>query len=116
LTSPHTTDAAAASLRKVRIAAGFALLLLIAAALLGAGLDVLLALPVVVLFTALLAGRYPGLRTLSRLAARLHRRTKRAAAAAPPARDTRTLAPRALRLLFGTRILRGPPSPSPVAL
>jgi hypothetical protein len=106
----------ATALRRVRIAAGFAALLLIAAALLGAGTDVLLALPVVFLVGALLAGRYPGLQTLVRIAARLHGRRRRAAPLAPPAGDVRTLAPRALRLLFGTRILRGPPSAAPVAL
>jgi hypothetical protein len=79
LTSLPSTESAATSLRRVRIAAGFGALLLIAAALVGAGSDVLLAIPVVFLVSALLMGRYPGLTTL-------------------------------VRLLFGTRILRGPPS------
>jgi hypothetical protein len=91
-------------------------MLLIAAALLGAGSDLLLALPLVFLLSALLAGRYPGLQTLVRIAARLHGRRRRAARATAPSGDARTLAPRALRLLFGTRILRGPPALSTAAL
>jgi hypothetical protein len=115
LTSLPKTDPAAASLRRVRIAVGFAGLLLIAATLLGATSDVLLALPVVFLVAALVAGRYPGLKTLVRLATRLRGRRVRPLRASPPASDARTLEPRALRLLFGTRILRGPPSVAPAA-
>lgn len=116
MTSLPTTDPAAKPLRTVRIAAGVAGLLLIAAVFLGAGTDVLLALPVVFLASALLAGRYPGLETLERIAAHLRRRPRRATRTCSPARGFGSLEPRALRLLVGTRILRGPPAVSPVRL
>jgi hypothetical protein len=106
------TDAATRSLRVARLAAGFAGALLVAAALLGAAGDVLLALPVVFLLAALLAGRYPGLRTLERIAGWLRTRPVRAARRCAPARGFGALEPRALRLLVGTRELRGPPSAS----
>jgi hypothetical protein len=106
------TDAPARSLRLARLVAGSVGVLLIAFALLGGSHDVLLALPVVFLMTALLAGRYPGLRTLERLAGWSRARPVRASRRSAPARGFGALVPRALRLLVGSRELRGPPSAS----
>lgn len=108
--SSQPTDPTARSLRIARVVAGIVGALLIAAALLGATSDVLLAMPVVFLMTALLAGRYPGLKTLVRIAARLRGRRLRAARSSTPPRGFGSLEPRALRLLLGSRELRGPPS------
>ena len=105
-------DPATRSLRIARIVAGVAGALLLAAAVLGGASDLVLALPVVFLMTALLAGRYPGLRTLERLAGRLRTRPVRASRTCTPARGFGALEPRALRLLVGSRELRGPPSAS----
>jgi hypothetical protein len=109
----HDTDSAARSLRGARIVAGVGGAVLCGAALLGGPSDVMLGLPVVLLMSALLAGRYPGLRTLERIAGRRRTRPVRAPRACAPARGLAALEPRALRLLVGSRELRGPPPASP---
>lgn len=108
----HLTEPADRPLRIARVVAGGVAVLLITAVLLGAASDVLMAVPLVFLMSALLAGRYPGLKTLVRIAAHLRRRRVRASRSCTPARGFGSLEPRALRLLVGTRELRGPPSAS----
>jgi hypothetical protein len=73
------------------------------------------AAPVLVLALPLLLGRYPGERTILRLAGRGPARVRRAPSCAPRARSVVRLMERGGRLVGSAMAKRPPPAPGPVA-